>query len=128
MAFEDKYRSTICPHDTFAANDGKNNFAHHPEAFLRLVDDNPDPTGVFSKTEYDLAAASGMNAPPESMPYLRIGECRQSITAIGIVWPVQLVKGHCGCGEALMFKDVAFFPDRADAVDFINWKNEEKPL
>lgn len=32
--FDDEYRWTICPHDTFAANDGKNNFAHHPEAFL----------------------------------------------------------------------------------------------
>lgn len=24
---------------------------------------NPDPTGVFSKTEFDLAAAKGLNAP-----------------------------------------------------------------
>jgi hypothetical protein len=32
--FDDEYRSTICPHKTFAANDGRNNFAHHPEAFL----------------------------------------------------------------------------------------------
>ena len=30
---------------------------------------NPDPAGVFSKTEYDLAAAKGMNAPqPEAPP------------------------------------------------------------
>ena len=35
MAFEDVYRSTLCPHDTFAANDGHNNFAHHPEAYLK---------------------------------------------------------------------------------------------
>lgn len=33
MFFEDEYRSTICPHETFAANDGCNNFAHHPEAY-----------------------------------------------------------------------------------------------
>lgn len=32
--YEDIYRLKICPHDTFAANDGKNNFAHHPEALL----------------------------------------------------------------------------------------------
>ena len=31
---DDTYRSTLCPHETFAANDGKNNFAHHPEAHL----------------------------------------------------------------------------------------------
>jgi hypothetical protein len=30
---------------------------------------NPDPTGVFSKTEFDLAAAKGLNAPqPEPIP------------------------------------------------------------
>lgn len=34
MHFEDDYRTWVCPHDTFAANDGKNNFAHHPEAYL----------------------------------------------------------------------------------------------
>ena len=32
--FDDEYRTTICPHETFAANDGQNNFAHHPEAYL----------------------------------------------------------------------------------------------
>lgn len=32
--FDDEFRSTICPHNTFAANDGENNFAHHPESYL----------------------------------------------------------------------------------------------
>jgi hypothetical protein len=32
--FDDEYRTTICPHETFSANDGHNNFAHHPEAYL----------------------------------------------------------------------------------------------
>jgi hypothetical protein len=32
--FDDEFRTTICPHETFAANDGHNNFAHHPEAFI----------------------------------------------------------------------------------------------
>lgn len=34
MWFEDSYRTTICPHDTFAANEGANNFRHHAEAYL----------------------------------------------------------------------------------------------
>lgn len=38
MYFEDCYRSTICPHETFAANDGSNNFAHHPESHLSQID------------------------------------------------------------------------------------------
>lgn len=36
--FEDAYRSTICPHDTFAANDGENNFEHHPHSYLSHVE------------------------------------------------------------------------------------------
>lgn len=32
--YDDEFRSTICPHETFAANDGHNNFAHHPESFF----------------------------------------------------------------------------------------------
>lgn len=32
--FDDEYRDTICPHDTFAANDGENRFAHHPGSYL----------------------------------------------------------------------------------------------
>lgn len=32
--FDDEFRTTICPHDTFAANDGYNNFAHHPDSYL----------------------------------------------------------------------------------------------
>jgi hypothetical protein len=32
--FDDEFRTTICPHETFAANDGLNNFAHHPESYL----------------------------------------------------------------------------------------------
>lgn len=33
-AFDDEFRTTICPHETFAANDGNNNFAHYPESYL----------------------------------------------------------------------------------------------
>ena len=33
-SFDDEFRWTICPHDTFAANDGQNNFRHHPESHL----------------------------------------------------------------------------------------------
>ena len=31
---DDEFLLTICPHDTFLANDGLNNFAHHPESTL----------------------------------------------------------------------------------------------
>jgi hypothetical protein len=36
--FEDEYRLCYCPHETFAANDGRNNFQHHPEAYLSKDD------------------------------------------------------------------------------------------
>lgn len=32
--FDDEFRSTICPHSTFAANDGLNNFAHYPLSYM----------------------------------------------------------------------------------------------
>ncbi len=32
--FDDEFRTTICPHETFSANDGANNFMHHPESYL----------------------------------------------------------------------------------------------
>lgn len=34
MFFEDEYRFTFCPHEAFLANDGRNNFAVHHEAYL----------------------------------------------------------------------------------------------
>ena len=36
--FDDEFRTTVCPHATFAANDGHNNFAHHPESELSYPD------------------------------------------------------------------------------------------
>lgn len=40
--FDDTFRSTFCPHDTFLANDGENNFRHHEESFLSSRPDEDD--------------------------------------------------------------------------------------
>lgn len=37
--YDDAYRSTICPHDMFSANDGQNNFTMGPDAANRDVKD-----------------------------------------------------------------------------------------
>jgi hypothetical protein len=37
MYFDDEFRDTGCPHATFAANDGNNNFSHHPDSYLSSV-------------------------------------------------------------------------------------------
>ena len=37
--FDDEFRNTNCPHETFSANNGKNEFAHHPKSYL-----STDPT------------------------------------------------------------------------------------
>lgn len=34
MWFDDRYRTTLCPHDAFPANDGNNNFKIHHDAYL----------------------------------------------------------------------------------------------
>lgn len=32
--YDDEFRNTSCPHNTFSANDGQNNFKHYPDAWL----------------------------------------------------------------------------------------------
>lgn len=32
--FDDEFRDTSCPHGTFLANDGQNNFKHYPDSWL----------------------------------------------------------------------------------------------
>jgi hypothetical protein len=32
--YDDEFRDTSCPHDTFLANDGQNNFKHYVGAWL----------------------------------------------------------------------------------------------
>ncbi len=39
--FDDTFRWTFCPHATFAANDGQNQFAYHPESYLRDTEPGP---------------------------------------------------------------------------------------
>lgn len=34
--YDDEFRFTFCPHDTFAANDGHNNFEYHNDAYRSL--------------------------------------------------------------------------------------------
>lgn len=33
-SYDDAFRVTICPHNTFLANDGDNNFNHHPKSYI----------------------------------------------------------------------------------------------
>lgn len=46
--YDDEFRNTSCPHDTFLANDGENNFKHYSEAWLS---DRPPmaATGAYRK-------------------------------------------------------------------------------
>jgi len=37
-SYDDEFRSALCPHCTFSANDGCNNFNHHIEAHRRFSD------------------------------------------------------------------------------------------
>lgn len=48
---DDEFRSTVCPHGTFAANDGRNNFRHHPEAYLEPTPANASPTSQEASPE-----------------------------------------------------------------------------
>ena len=35
--FDDEFRSTLCPHAAFPANDGQNNFEVHNDAYLEQI-------------------------------------------------------------------------------------------
>lgn len=58
----------------------------------------------------------------QSGPKFTIGDCRESITGIGVVWPVKRLDGRCGCGAVEMGEYVAFFVSREDAESFIRLK------
>lgn len=32
--FDDEFRVTLCPHEPFVANDGRNNFALYPDSYI----------------------------------------------------------------------------------------------
>lgn len=52
MYFDDEFRSTICPHETFPANDGLNNFEIHEDAYLSdepLTGKNDWTTLIFER-------------------------------------------------------------------------------
>jgi hypothetical protein len=36
--FDDQFRWTYCPHETFPTNDGNNVFREHPESFIRRAE------------------------------------------------------------------------------------------
>src|SRR4051812_43473197 len=55
QAFDDEFRDTGCPHRTFAANDGANNFAHHPESYLGPVKDAPNAVMPLDKPQLSIS-------------------------------------------------------------------------
>jgi len=34
LYYDDEFRTTICPHETFMANDGKNNFKYYINSYI----------------------------------------------------------------------------------------------
>lgn len=47
--YDDEFRLTFCPHDTFSANDGNNNFAHYKDSYISCP--SPLPQDVDSEAE-----------------------------------------------------------------------------
>ena len=46
LYFDDEFRWTYCPHHTFSANNGRDQFQHHPESYL-----DPHPPHVARAAE-----------------------------------------------------------------------------
>lgn len=43
--YDDEFRWTLCPHATFLANDGANNFKYHPSSYRSREHPAPSPKG-----------------------------------------------------------------------------------
>lgn len=52
--FDDRFRVTMCPHETFMANDGQNNFKHYPESWLEECSPAMTPRKGEAKSEYNV--------------------------------------------------------------------------
>lgn len=58
--YDDEFRLTSCPHDTFFANDGNNNFRHYPESFIeKLV--TLDRSEALQESSFIAGAKAGYN-------------------------------------------------------------------
>lgn len=42
LKYDDEFRIITCPHDTFLANDGQNNFKHYTHSYLEKKDKSND--------------------------------------------------------------------------------------
>ncbi len=58
----------------------------------------------------------------------RVLDYRESITGIGVVWPVYESHGQCGCGRCEMGGPIAFFVDRYDAEMFVADKEYRRDI
>lgn len=61
-SFEDEYRSTICPHSAFPANDGSNNFKVHEDAYFSAIKSQPDG---FDELGYSVYREVDFRSDPE---------------------------------------------------------------
>lgn len=86
--FDDEFRSTLCPHDTFAANDGRNRFAHHPESYIS----EPAATPASSPTGRDRfllpCIECGAACAPER---IRCDACARRFRGFAIVCAVAVI-------------------------------------
>lgn len=57
--FDDEFRSTICLHDTFPANDGQNNFEFHEDSYLSETEPPTD-------RDWELSPESCLSNPEET--------------------------------------------------------------
>lgn len=49
MYYDDEFRDTGCQHNTFSANDGWNNFKHHPESWYAAFKPNKNENTKYQK-------------------------------------------------------------------------------
>ncbi len=128
--FDDTFRWTYCPHDTFPANDGSNHVAHHPESF-RHADTCERVTHPNSLHPCDCVASESIHLGMKPQHFCvrchhrwdgdpsvsYCGDCHRDVAWVETRLRVELWLGH-GCSIATLYGDDGEMQCNACRVDF----------
>jgi hypothetical protein len=117
--FEDNYRSTLCPHRAFPANDGSNNFVIHHDAHL---------TNVFNEDYFLRGKQTGVSLYEDYTwkPDLTIPMVRAIVDYVGIR-PDHTILDF-GCARGYMVKALRALDYYAYGYDVSKWAVDNSDL
>lgn len=112
--YNDEYRSTICPHKAFPANDGNNNFTVHEDAYL-------DTSSQYDADYFLRGKQSGKSLYENYrwMPNLTTSMVKAIIAHLSIHIKDQIL--DFGCARGYTVKALRLLGYRAFGIDISEW-------